>query len=197
MDDFKKTNRAGRGIAMFFATVGWGIAAVGLLLAVAGAMLGAVPGSGGASDPVTITNRLGGAGPGIGIALFGLFSVLMAVQTRAALDTADMTRAMLAAARRGSPVATAAAPAAQPSNSITGKPIIRTPEGVDDSPPIPADLRPRMDAPVPAASAGAVAPVKSPSRPEPMLKAMPRPAVSRKTTDSPKPHPIFSAKPPR
>lgn len=181
MGKFKRTNRAGRGIALLFANVGWGIAAVGVLLAIAGVLLGATPGSGGIGGPVTLLMRVVAAVPGAGLALFGLFAVLMAAQTRATLDTADMTRALLGLAQSTGSAA-----------SLVGR---RDVDLVKDTavslPVVPAAeeapaKRPAPRAPLPVTSPAIV---KADHRPEPTMKAASKP--------TPKPHPIFSAKPPR
>lgn len=207
MEDFKKTNSAGRGIATLFSNVGWGIAAVGLLLAIAGFVLGAIPGSGGSVEPVTVTGRLGAAGLGIAVALFGLFSVMMAAQTRAALDTADMTLAMLKVARSGRSAAALTAskdtelarevPATQgqtPSRSAMEPAPVREDQGsTDDIPAMPVNLRSRLVAPIPQATTPTTAGQKGgTSRTEPPLKP-----AAKAPQAAPKPHPIFSAKPPR
>lgn len=185
MGKFTKTDRAGRGIATLFANAGWGIAAIGLLLAVAGAALGSAPGTGGASGTVDLLGRLTASLPGVGLALLGLFSVLMAAQTRAALDTADMTRALLAAAQSTG----RAGPLAAPSRARDAEPV--PPPSVPaaapraaDPPSVPATPR------APGLSLTAERPgAKAPARPEPTMNAAAAP--------KPRPHPIFSAKPPR
>ncbi|CTQ49270.1 hypothetical protein [Jannaschia donghaensis] len=193
MDDFKKTNRAGRGIAMLFANVGWGIAAVGFLLAAAGFMLGATPGSVDAPGPITWTGRLVASAPGVGLALFGLFSVLMAAQTRAALDTADIMRAMLLQARRAKPAAPVVRSADPVEPAVAPMPAAPPPAPApvpasDDVPPMPPNLRPRV---APVTPQPAQPPAKPTTRSEPVLKS------TSKSGEGPRPHPIFSAKPPR
>ncbi|WP_179381526.1 hypothetical protein [Jannaschia marina] len=196
MTDFKTTNPTGRGIALIFSNVGWGIAVVGLLLAIGGLVFG-----GGGDAP--LTGRLAAAGVGVAVMLFGLFSVLMAAQTRAALDTADMTREMLALTRQQSRPARSAAPevaptVAAPRPETTAPPArpvetAATSDIVDDVPPMPAGLRLRAvpDTSPPKVDTPAVSKPKPKSkvRSEPSVGASPKaPAV--------KPHPIFSAKPP-
>lgn len=183
MGEFKKTSRAGRSIALLFANVGWGIAAIGVLLAIAGVLLGATPGSGGTDGPVTLLMRVVAAVPGAGLALFGLFAVLMAAQTRAALDTADITRALLGLAQtKGSASSLVARRDVGPVRDLAVPlPVVPTVEEVPAK-----DQSPRPRGPVPVTSPAIV---KADHRPEPTMKAAPKP--------TPKPHPIFSAKPPR
>ena len=164
MSDATRKDRVGRGVATLFAVGGWMIFAVGIGLAT----LGAVGAEG-------VAARIVAAAPGLGLGLFGLFSVLVAIQTRAALDTADMTAEMLRLAQKAHhaparPVSAGAVPAVEPPARAA-------------APELPSLSRP---------ASGPVKPVTDPPVFGPRLTAPTRPAAS-----GPKVHPIFSARPPR
>ncbi|SFJ66584.1 hypothetical protein [Jannaschia pohangensis] len=199
-EPFKKTYPAGRSIASLFAKVGWGIVLIGVLLALAGALRGATPGTAVPVDAVSIVARIAAMGVGLGVMLFGLFSVMMAAQTRAAMDTADMTREMLGLARKrpadnARPAAPVAVAEPRPIAAAKPDPVAVAEEEpiLDDVPPMPTILRPR---PV-TLSATKAEPVAAPKA-EPALRAEPSLGPRPKTEPVPerKPHPIFSAKPP-
>ncbi|WP_281826418.1 hypothetical protein [Jannaschia rubra] len=191
MTDFRKTYAAGRGIAVVFSNLGWGIAAVGLLLAAAGFVQGVMPGLGGSTDAVDLSARIGASMPGLGVAFFGLFSVMMAQQTRAAMDTADMTHRMLEIAARRAADETASAPKPAMSPQAQPEEAMATVED-DDIPAMPTMARPRS----PLAAPRAVSPApkaEAPTRAEPRIIGPVRPSAPAGT----RPHPIFSARPPR
>jgi len=210
MSDFKKTYPLGRSISVLFSNIGWGLAAIGLLLAISGFALGATPGSGGATGEVSLTARIAASALGLGIIAFGLMSLLLAVQSRAAMDTADMTREMLMLARRrperkalSRPQAGTAdierdtpdepvAPIRQPGSGAVQDDALKA-VPVDDVPPMPVHLKARLSAPTPTPAAAprlSQPGPKSVSRTEPGFAAKPEGAARRA-------HPIFSAKPPR
>ncbi|MGC1260755.1 MAG: hypothetical protein WA873_08830 [Jannaschia helgolandensis] len=212
MSDFKKTYPLGRSISVLFSNIGWGLAAIGLLLAIAGFALGATPGSGGATGEVSLTARIAASALGLGIIAFGLMSLLLAVQSRAAMDTADMTREMLMLARRrperkalSRPQAGTAdierdtpdepvAPIRQPGSGAVQDDALKA-VPVDDVPPMPVHLKARLSAPTPTPTPAAAPRLSQPgpksvSRTEPGFAAKPEGAARRA-------HPIFSAKPPR
>ena len=166
MSDATRKDRAGLGVATLFAVGGWMISAVGIGLAT----LDAVGAEG-------VAARIVAAAPGLGLGIFGLFSVLVAIQTRAALDTADMTAEMLRLAQKAHhaparPVSAGAMPAIEPPARRPAAPEL------------------------PSLSRAASGPVKPVTDPPPIfgprLTAPTRPAAS-----GPKVHPIFSARPPR
>ena len=195
MTDFKKSYPAGRMIARLFAQVGWAITLVGVLLAVTGGVIGAVPGTGGAEGPVGTIARVAATMPGLGLALFGLFSVMMAAQTRATIDSADIAREMLALARRRpAGVSAAPLPVTAPREAEAPVPVEAAAEAEDDIPDMPAATRPRFAAAPRAEARPEVArPVaKEEGRAEPVFVSAPKakPAPG-------KIHPIFSARPPR
>ncbi|MCK0168625.1 hypothetical protein MWU52_13785 [Jannaschia sp. S6380] len=137
MAEFRKTGRVGRTVAAILAYAGWAVVAVGLLLALAGALTGATPGAGAPAAGAGPIARVAAAALGAGIALIGLFAVMMAAQTRAALDTADLTRELLSLTRRRQDPRPAA-PVVSP------KPVPDA--AADDVPPMPPSPRPRLAA---------------------------------------------------
>ncbi len=200
MSEFTKTQPAGRMIARLFAQVGWAIVLLGVALAAVAALLGRFPGAEAASDPVSILARVLAALPGIGVALFGLFCVLMAAQTRAVIDSADIAREMLVLARRRPISLLAAIP---PLGEVERAPSARVPplrgnlQGEDGSAGDAAPARaPAVAAPVAAARSEQAAERTGEARKEP--RAEPIFATRSRVKPAPgKVHPIFSARPPR
>ena len=96
MSEFERSYGTGRAVVRLAAVAGWAVALVGLIVAVLAVV-----------QLVGAQDRLGAAGPlaalsaGLGTALVGLVSVAAAQHMRATFDIADMTRELLAQARKG------------------------------------------------------------------------------------------------
>lgn len=161
----RRTDRVGFGIAKLFTVGGWGIAILGAGMAAYGAY---------AADDMTA--RVGALLPGLAVAVFGIFSVLIAVQTRAALETAEMTREMLVLVRRQTGSLPSRPPAEGPIRQANRDVVAPEPE----QPSRPGDG-------AMSGTSGKAAPIVA-SRLGPPPKSG---AVARKV------HPIFTARPPR
>lgn len=143
-DDFERTGRTGRVAARFVAAIGWAAILVGSVGAAAAMLRAPAADAAGAGTLFDLVPRLAAALPGLGVALLGLVAVMMAAQARAALDTADLTRALLVATRRGQ------SPRVAPPAERPAPPPAET--AVDDVPPAPP--RPRLAAPPDRARSG-------------------------------------------
>lgn len=214
MTEFTKTQPAGRMIARLFAKVGWAIVLAGLALALAAALLGRFPGTAGGADAVTMLSRVVATLPGLGLALFGLFSVMMAAQTRAAIDSADIAREMLALARRRPISLLAAVPplgesGEERSLAFSGAAAGDDAAGTDEVPRHAAPPRttrfaaaptppPRPEPPAPPPADARKETAGKEIRAEPVFAASSRPKPAPGSKPAPgKVHPIFSARPPR
>lgn len=97
MGEFTRSYGAGRAVVGLAALAGWCAAAVGLVVAAAGALSFL-----GADDRLLAVAQLGTLSAGLGLAVLGIVAVAAAQHMRATFDIADMTREMLSLARRRS-----------------------------------------------------------------------------------------------
>lgn len=162
MTKFARSYPTGRRVTALVAVIGWLVAVSGVVVIALGglALLGAAE-----AGPQVVT-----IATGLAILLAGLLGVAGAQHMRAGFDVADMTREMLAIARRGAIRAPAETPPRKP---VAVEPLVAA---TGDAPAPPAPPRPRL--------AGSPKPVRT----EPRLGGASRSGEGART--------IFSAKPP-
>jgi hypothetical protein len=106
MYGYERSYKAGRAVCTWIEFVGWSIVALGVILAFVGLASGGIMGSLsrnlGQGDTLPIL-RIFSMMPGILMAAGGLISIMLAQQTKATIDTAEMTRELLVIARTGRP----------------------------------------------------------------------------------------------
>lgn len=102
MFEYERTYKTGRAVTGWLEFLGWAIVVLGVIVALAGFASGGFLGMasrnfGGGNTPFLF--RIISMVPGILVAAGGLMSIMLAQHTKATIDTAEMTRELLAIAK--------------------------------------------------------------------------------------------------
>lgn len=110
MANYERSYGTARFVFAVLEVLGWAAAIVGVLAALSSFMFGGILGQLTGSGSTDMLVRLMTALPGLGVVTGGFAAIALAQIGRAQVDTADMTRELLAALKQGGPVETDARP---------------------------------------------------------------------------------------